>query len=268
VTREKVTPQSLAAMKKRGEPIAALTAYDCPTADLLDEAGVEIILVGDSVGMAVLGLDSTLPVTLDDMVHHARAVTRRRRRAQVVADMPWLTFHTGPYDAVRNAGRLIQEGGADAVKVEGGERSAEVLAALVGAQIPVMGHVGLTPQSVLAFGGYRVQGRTAPAADRVVADARACEAAGCYSVVLEGMPPDVARRVTETLAIPTIGIGAGGGCDGQILVTHDMLGLFTAFTPKFVKRYAELAETIRHAVGEYVRDVKGHVFPGPEHAYE
>ncbi len=266
--RDKVTPLTLRAMKKRGEPIAALTAYDCPTADLLDEAGIEVILIGDSVGMAVLGYESTLPVTLDDMVHHTRAVTRHPRRGLVVADMPWLTFHTGPADAIRNAGRLIQEGGADAVKLEGGERVAEVLAALVTAQIPVMGHVGLTPQSVLVFGGYRVQGRGGSEAERVLADARACEAAGCFSIVLEGMPSDLARRVTEAVSIPTIGIGAGTGCDGQILVTHDMLGLFTAFTPKFVKRYAAIGDTIREAAATYVREVKGRAFPGPEHTYD
>lgn len=268
MTPDKVTPQTLRAMKKRGEPIAALTAYDAPTAELLDGAGVEVLLVGDSVGMAVLGRRSTLTVTLDEMIHHTRAVTVERRRAMVVVDMPWLTYHTGDGDAIRNAGRLVQEGGAEAVKVEGGERVQSVIAALVGAQIPVMGHVGLTPQSVLAFGGYRVQGRGEDAAERVLRDAAACEEAGCFSLVLEGMPGDLAQRVTRSLSIPTIGIGAGADCDGQILVTHDMLGLFRAFTPKFVKRYAELGVAIEKAAGDYVREVKAHAFPAPEHGYE
>ncbi len=266
--RAKVTPLVLRAMKRRGDRIAALTAYDCPTADLLDEAGVEILLVGDSLGMAVLGYDSTMPVTLDDVVHHTKAVTRKRRRALVVADMPWLTFHTGPYDAIRNAGRLVQEARADAVKLEGGVRVRPVIEALVGAQIPVMGHVGLTPQSVLVFGGYRVQGRGAKGAEQVLADAHACADAGCFALVLEGMPADLARRVTEAVEIPTIGIGAGLECDGQILVSHDMLGLFSAFTPKFVRRYAEIGVAIRDAASAYVRDVKARSFPGPEHGYE
>lgn len=266
--RAKVTPLVLRTMKRKGERIAALTAYDCPTADLLDEAGVEVLLVGDSLGMAVLGFDSTMPVTLDDVVHHTKAVTRKRRRALVVADMPWLTFHTGPYDAIRNAGRLIQEARADAVKLEGGVRVRPVIEALVEAQIPVMGHVGLTPQSVLVFGGYRVQGRGAKGAEQVLADARACADAGCFALVLEGMPSDLARQVTEAVEIPTIGIGAGLECDGQILVSHDMLGLFSAFTPKFVRRYAEIGVAIRDAASAYVRDVKARSFPGPEHGYD
>ena len=265
---DKITPQILRAMKKRGEPIAALTAYDCPTADHLDAAGADVLLVGDSLGMVVLGFDSTLPVTLEHMIHHTAAVTRRKRRAMVVADMPWLSFHTGPRDTILNAGRLVKETGCDAVKLEGGVRIADTLRAVVDAQIPVMGHVGLTPQSVLAFGGYRVQGKTPSAAERVLADARACEAAGCFAIVLEGMPSAVGRAVTQAVSIPTIGIGAGIDCDGQILVTHDMLGLYGDMTPKFVKRYAEIGQAMRDATAEYIREVKQRTFPDSAHTYD
>ncbi len=268
MTPDKITPQVLRAMKKRKEAIAAITAYDCPTADHVDAAGAEVILVGDSLGMVVLGFDSTLPVTLEHMIHHTSAVTRRKRRALVVADMPWLTFHTGPRDTILNAGRLVKETGCDAVKLEGGVRIAETLRAVVEAQIPVMGHVGLTPQSVLAFGGYKVQGKSDAAAQRVLDDAKACEDAGCFALVLEGLPSTLGRAVTEAVSIPTIGIGAGAECDGQILVVHDMLGLYGDLRPKFVKRYAEIGEAMRDATREYIREVKERAFPAPEHTYD
>ncbi len=221
--------------------ITCLTAYDYPTARLLDEAGVDILLVGDSLGMAVLGYDSTLPVTLDEMVHHTRAVRRATRHALLVADMPYGSFHISLDESVRNAVRLVKEGGAEAVKVEGGERRIELIARLVEAEIPVMGHVGLTPQSVNALGGFHVQGKTADAARQVERDARAVEAAGAFSVVLESMPREVAARITEKLRIPTIGIGAGPDCDGQVLVFHDLVGLSTGHRPKFVRQYANLS---------------------------
>ena len=221
--------------------ITCLTAYDYPTARLLDEAGVDILLVGDSLGMAVLGYESTLPVTLDEMVHHTRAVRRATRHALLVADMPYGSFHISLDESVRNAVRLVKEGGAEAVKVEGGERRIELIARLVEAEIPVMGHVGLTPQSVNALGGFHVQGKTADAARQVERDARAVEAAGAFSVVLESMPRELAARITEKLRIPTIGIGAGPDCDGQVLVFHDLVGLSTGHRPKFVRQYANLS---------------------------
>src|SRR5271168_2286724 len=224
--------------------ITCLTAYDYPTARLLDDAGVDILLVGDSVGMAVLGYDSTLPVTLDEMVHHTRAVRRGTRHALLVADMSYGSFHLSLDESVRNALRLVKEGGAEAVKVEGGERRIELIARLADAEIPVMGHVGLTPQSVNALGGFRVQGKTGNAARQVERDARAVEAAGAFAIVLESMPRDVAARITEKLSIPTIGIGAGPDCDGQVLVIHDLLGFGTQHKPKFVRPYANLSAEI------------------------
>jgi 3-methyl-2-oxobutanoate hydroxymethyltransferase len=247
--------------------ITCLTAYDYPTARLLDDAGVDILLVGDSLGMVVLGYDSTLPVTLDEMVHHTRAVRRATRRALVVADMPYGSFHISLDESVRNAVRLVKEGGAEAVKVEGGERRIELIARLVEAEIPVMGHVGLTPQSVNALGGFHVQGKTADAARQVERDARAVEAAGAFSIVLESMPRDVGARITEKLRIPTIGIGAGPDCDGQVLVFHDLMGLTTGHTPKFVRRYANLAAEISRAAAEYCDDVRGGRFPADAESY-
>ena len=247
--------------------ITCLTAYDDPTARLLDDAGVDIILVGDSVGMAVLGYDSTLPVTLDDMLHHVRAVRRGTERALLVADMPFGSFHVSIEESVRNAMRLVKDGGAEAVKLEGGERRLELIHRLVEAEIPVMGHVGLTPQSINAMGGFHVQGQSAEAARQVERDARAVEAAGAFAVVLESMPRELAARVTRELRIPTIGNGAGPDCDGQVLVFHDLLGLTEGYTPKFVRRYADLAGEITRAVTEYCEDVRGGKFPADGESY-
>jgi 3-methyl-2-oxobutanoate hydroxymethyltransferase len=247
--------------------ITCLTAYDYPTARLLDDAGVDIILVGDSVGMAVLGYDSTLPVTLDDMLHHLRAVRRGTLRALLVVDMPYGSFHVSIEDSVRNAVRLVKEGGAEAVKVEGGERRLELIHRLVEAEIPVMGHVGLTPQSVNPMGGFHVQGKSADAARRVERDARAVEAAGAFAVVLESMPRELAAGITEQLRIPTIGIGAGPDCDGQVLVFHDLVGLSGGYTPKFVRRYTDLAAEITRAVTEYCGDVRSGKFPSDAESY-
>lgn len=247
--------------------ITCLTAYDYPTARLLDEAGVDILLVGDSLGMVVLGYDSTLPVTLDEMLHHVRAVRRGTRRALVVADMPYGSFHVSLDESVRNAVRLVKEGGAEAVKVEGGERRIELIARLVEAEIPVMGHVGLTPQSLNALGGFRVQGKTTDAARQVARDARAVEAAGAFAVVLESMPRELAAEITAKLRIPTIGIGAGPDCDGQVLVFHDLVGLTVDHTPKFVRRHANLALEISRAVTEYCEDVRSGRFPSDAESY-
>lgn len=247
--------------------ITCLTAYDYPTARLLDEAGVDILLVGDSLGMVVLGYDSTLPVTLDEMLHHVRAVRRGTSRALVVADMPYGSFHVSLDESVRNAVRLVKEGGAEAVKVEGGERRIELIARLVEAEIPVMGHVGLTPQSLNALGGFRVQGKTADAARQVARDARAVEAAGAFAVVLESMPRELAASITAKLRIPTIGIGAGPDCDGQVLVFHDLVGLTMDHTPKFARRHANLAAEISRAVTEYCDDVRSGRFPSDAESY-
>jgi 3-methyl-2-oxobutanoate hydroxymethyltransferase len=247
--------------------ITCITAYDYPTARLLDEAGVDVLLVGDSLGMAVLGYDSTLPVTLDDMLHHVKAVRRGTRRALLVADMPYGSFHISIEDSVRNAMRLIKEGGAEAVKIEGGERRLELIHRLVDAEIPVMGHVGLTPQSVNAIGGFRVQGKTVDAARQVERDAGAVEAAGAFAVVLESMPRELAAKITESLHIPTIGIGAGPECDGQVLVFHDMMGLTIGHTPKFVRRYADLASEVTRAVTAYREDVRAGRFPSDAESY-
>ncbi|HEY4708621.1 MAG TPA: 3-methyl-2-oxobutanoate hydroxymethyltransferase [Candidatus Acidoferrales bacterium] len=247
--------------------ITCVTAYDFPTARLLDDAGVEILLVGDSLGMAVLGYDSTLPVTLDEMVHHTRAVRRATRRALVVADMPYGSFHISLDESVRNAVRLVKEGGAEAVKVEGGERRIELITRLIEAEIPVMGHVGLTPQSVNALGGFHVQGKTTDAAQQVERDARAVEAAGAFSVVLESMPRELAARISKKLRIPTIGIGAGPDCDGQVLVFHDLVGLSIGRLPKFVRQYANLAVDISRAVSAYCDDVRSGNFPSDAESY-
>jgi 3-methyl-2-oxobutanoate hydroxymethyltransferase len=247
--------------------ITSLTAYDYPTARLLDEAGVDIILVGDSLAMVVLGYENTLPVTMDEMLHHTRAVRRGARRALLVADMPYGSFHASIDESVRNAVRFVKEAGAEAVKVEGGERRLELITRLLEAEIPVMAHIGLTPQSLHAFGGFKVQGKTVDAAERLLRDARAVEAAGAFSVVLESIPRELAAHISRELRIPTIGIGAGPECDGQILVVHDMLGLTTGHTPKFARRYANLAETITTAVREYCDDVHNSRFPADAESY-
>jgi 3-methyl-2-oxobutanoate hydroxymethyltransferase len=247
--------------------ITCLTAYDYPTARLLDEAGVDVLLVGDSLGMVVLGHESTLPVTLEDMLHHTAAVRRGTKRALVVADMPYGSYHTENAESLRNAVRFIKEAGAEAVKIEGGERRLELIVRLTEAEIPVMGHVGLTPQSINAMGGYRVQGKTADAAEQLIRDARAVEAAGAFAVVLEAVPRELAAQITRELRIPTIGIGAGPDCDGQILVIHDMLGLNFGHAPKFTRQYANVGEIIGRAVKEYCDDVRQGMFPSDAESY-
>jgi 3-methyl-2-oxobutanoate hydroxymethyltransferase len=265
--RRRWTAPAIVELKRRGEPVAVLTAYDFPTARLADEAGVEIVLVGDSLGTVVLGYESTLPVTMADMLHHVRAVTRACPRALVVADMPFMSYQAGIEDAVRNAGRFVQEAGADAVKLEGGERVAAAVRRIVEAGIPVMGHLGLTPQSLLVLGGYRVQGRAAADQERLLREARLLEECGCFSVVLEGVPAALGAAITRELSIPTIGIGAGPACDGQVLVSHDLLGLTQGHVPKFVRRYADVAGTTRDAFVRYVADVKARRFPSDEESY-
>ncbi len=247
--------------------ITCLTAYDCPTARLLDEAGVDILLVGDSLGMVVLGYENTLPVTMEEMLHHTRAVRRGVHRALVVADMPYGSFHAEVSESVRNAVRFVKEAGAEAVKVEGGERRLELISRLVEAEIPVMGHIGLTPQSLNALGGFKVQGKTVEAAEQLLRDARAVEAAGAFSIVLESVPRELAARITEQLRIPTIGIGAGPACDGQVLVFHDVMGLTFGNAPKFARRYADLAEVIARAASEFCEDVRGGRFPSDAESY-
>jgi 3-methyl-2-oxobutanoate hydroxymethyltransferase len=249
------------------QKITCLTAYDYPTARLLDEAGVDVLLVGDSLGMVVLGYESTLPVSLEEMLHHTRAVRRGTRRALVVADMPYGSYHTETGESLRNAVRFVKEAGAEAVKVEGGERRLELIVKLTEAEIPVMGHVGLTPQSVNALGGFRVQGKTADAAEQLLRDARAVEAAGAFAVVLEAVPRELAAQITRELRIPTIGIGAGPDCDGQILVIHDLLGLTFGQTPKFARQYANVGRIVSKAVREYCEDVKGGTFPSDAESY-
>jgi 3-methyl-2-oxobutanoate hydroxymethyltransferase len=247
--------------------IVSLTAYDTPTARIVDDAGADVILVGDSLAMVVLGYETTLPVTLEEMLHHTRAVRRGVKRALLVADMPFGSYHVDTAESLRHAVRFVKEAGAAAVKVEGGERRMELIARLVEAEIPVMGHIGLTPQSFHAFGGFRVQGKTAEAADQLFRDARAVEAAGAFSIVLESMPRELAAQITRELRIPTIGIGAGPDCDGQILVLHDMIGLGGDHTPKFARRYVNVAESISRAVGEYARDVQRGTFPADAESF-
>jgi 3-methyl-2-oxobutanoate hydroxymethyltransferase len=244
-----------------------LTAYDYPTARLLDEAGVEVVLVGDSVAMVVLGYESTLPLTVEEALHHTKAVRRGVERALVVADMPYGSYHAELSEALRNAMRFVKEAGAEAVKVEGGERRLELISRLTEAEIPVMGHVGLTPQSVNALGGYRVQGKTLASADQLLRDARSVEAAGAFSLVLEAIPRDLAAEITTSVRIPTIGIGAGPDCDGQVLVLHDMLGLTFQDPPKFARRYANVGESISQAVRQYCQDVQSGAFPTDEESY-
>jgi len=265
--RPKVTAPRLAELKRRGDPITVLTAYDFPIARLADQAGVDVLLVGDSLGTVVLGYDSTLPVTVADVLHHTRAVTRARPSALVVADMPFLSYQVSVEQAVTNAGRFIQEGGADAVKLEGGDRVLDAVTRLVEIGIPVMGHLGLTPQSVLSMGGYKVQARGEADQERLMREAQKLEQAGCFALVLEGIPARLGGLVSRALTIPTIGIGAGAGCDGQVLVTHDLLGLYLGHQPKFVRRYANLADTIREAFERYVGDVKARRFPSDEESY-
>lgn len=254
--------------KASGEKITMLTAYDYTTASLVDAAGIESILVGDSLGMTMLGYDSTLPVTVDDMIHHTRAVSRGAKNALVIADMPFMSYHVSIEDSCINAGRLIKEGGAGAVKLEGGVEFAEVIKAIVRCQIPVCGHIGLTPQSINAFGGFKVQGKTAEAAKKLMADALAVQEAGAFAVVIEGVPAAIGKMITEKLTIPTIGIGAGADCDGQVLVYQDMLGMFPDLKPKFVKQFAKVGDVMKEAFSTYLTEVKNGSFPSEEHTFK
>jgi 3-methyl-2-oxobutanoate hydroxymethyltransferase len=263
----KLAISALGEMKRARQPITSVTAYDYPGGQLADGAGIDVVLVGDSAAMTVLGYDSTLPITMDEMVTLTSAVVRGVRRAIVVADMPFGSFQVSDEAAVANAIRLARDGGADAVKIEGAGPSLSRARAIIDAGVPVMGHVGLTPQSVTELGGYRAQGRTAEAAHRIVDEARALEAAGCFAVVLEAVPAPVAARITEALAIPTIGIGAGVSCDGQVLVWHDLLGISAGHVPRFVKQYARIGDAIETALRAYVADVRAGTFPAPEHTY-
>jgi 3-methyl-2-oxobutanoate hydroxymethyltransferase len=263
----KVTLTDLAAMKERGEKIVMVTAYDAPGARLAEEAGIDILLVGDTAAMVVLGHDSTVPVTMDEMLFLTRTVARTAQRPLVVGDMPFGSYNVTDDEAVRNAVRFVKEGGADVVKLEGAGPSLSRAAAIVAAGIPVMGHVGLTPQTETMLGGFKTQGRTAARARRLLSDALALEAAGCFAVVLEAVPTVVAARITEALSVPTIGIGAGANCDGQVLVYHDLLGLTEGRAPRFVKRYAQLATTIRGALQTYADEVRNGTYPAPEHTY-
>jgi len=263
----KVNVLSLHEKYRRGEPITMLTAYDYPTARALDQAGIDAILVGDSLAMVVLGHPNTLAVTMDEMLHHARAVSRGARRALLIGDMPFMSYQAEPSEAIRNAGRFLQEAGMNAVKLEGGRAVAQTARAVVAAGIPVLGHIGLTPQSANALGGFRVQGRTAVAARALLEDALALEEAGCFAIVIESVPERLAEHITGRLGIPTIGIGAGAKVSGQVLVTHDLLGLYDEFTPRFARRYADLGHAMRTAFEEYGRDVTERAFPGREHVY-
>jgi len=265
---DKVTIHTLKRLKQAGQRIAMVTAYDATFARILDDAGADVLLVGDSLGMVVQGNESTLPVTMDQMVYHARAVTRGARRAHVVGDMPFLSYQASVPEAVKNAGRLVAEGGVGSVKLEGGEEFAETVAAIVRASIPVMGHLGLTPQSVHKMGGYVVQGRDEEQARKIFRDAQALQSAGCYSLVLEGMPKELAREITASLRIPTIGIGAGIDCDGQVLVCYDLFGFNPDFKPKFVKRFADGYGTLRGAAETFFADLRSGAFPDLDHSFQ
>lgn len=264
---KRVTTATFRRMKQSKEKISMLTAYDYPTAKLLDTAGVDSILVGDSLGMAVLGYKDTTQVTMDDMIHHIKAVSRGVERALVVGDMPFLSYHLGKHQSVYNAGRIIQEGGAQAVKLEGGKEILEDIEAIIKSGIPVMGHLGLTPQSINNLGGYFIQGKTEAQARKLIDDAKALETAGVFAIVLECVPAELASMVSSMLEVPVIGIGAGAGCDGQVLVTHDMLGLYQGKSPKFVKVYSSIGKMMEDAVSLYVKEVKSGVFPGEEHSF-
>ncbi len=265
-SRGKVSTQTLLSKKAKGEPITFLTAYDYPTAVALDRSGIDGILVGDSLGMVVLGYENTLPVTMQEMLHHCRAVSRGVSRAHLVGDMPFMSYQVSIASALRNAGNLLQKGGMDAVKLEGGRDRVPAITAIISAGIPVMGHLGLTPQSVHRLGGWKTQATSKESARILIEDALILEDTGCYTLVLESVPVEVASLITKRLAIPVIGIGAGIGCDGQILVTHDLLGLFDRFTPSFVKKYADLFAEMERAFRAYIADVKEKRFPAPEHA--
>ena len=265
-TRKKVTTRTFRQKKQRGEPITMLTAYDFMTARAVDQAGVDCILVGDSLGMVVLGYPNTLPVTMEDMLHHCKAVARGASTALLVGDMPFMSYQISVAEAVRNAGRFLQEAGMEGVKLEGGRERADAVRQIVAAGIPVMGHIGLTPQSVSQFGGFVPQGKTAAAAQRLIEDAQILQEAGCFSIVLESVPAQLAELISQQLDIATIGIGAGIGCDGQVLVIHDLLGLFDRFTPKFAKQYRTLHGDIVAALAEFKAEVEARAFPAAEHA--
>lgn len=266
-TLSRVTVPKFRSRKRIGPPLVVLTAYDVPTAVAAEAGGVDALLVGDSLGNVLLGYESTLPVTMDEMLHHARAVGRARERALLIADMPWMSYHLGSDDAVKNAARFVREAGADAVKVEGGVKRVPAIRAILDAEIPVMGHLGLTPQSVLRLGGYKVQGRGEEQARELLEDARALAAAGVFAIVLEGVPGEVAARVTREVEVPTIGIGAGPECDGQVLVFHDLLGMLAGPSPKFVRRYAELQQQQVAAIRRWAQDVREHAFPTDDESY-
>ncbi len=266
--REKITIPTILEKKRRGEKITMLTAYDYPTALLVDRAGIDMILVGDSLGMVVLGYETTIPVTMEEMIHHTKAVVRGTRCALVVGDMPFMSYHTSERDAIANAGRFIKEAGTDAVKLEGGTNVKNIVKAISDAGIPVMGHIGLTPQTVSQLGGFKVQGKSAEAARKIIGDAKALEEAGAFSVVLEAIPAAIAGRITESVGIPTIGIGAGIQCDGQVLVYQDMIGLFDRFVPKFVKQYAQVGEIMLKSFRQFKEEVDQGVFPAEEHSFK
>ncbi len=263
----KVTIHTLRQMKERGEKIAMLTAYDATFARLLDESGADVLLVGDSLGMVVQGHDTTLPVTLEEIIYHTRAVVRGTSRAHVVGDMPFGSYQASLDQGVANAARLMKEGGCHSIKLEGGAVHAELVRRLVAAGIPVMGHIGLTPQSFHQLGGFKVQGRETGGREKLIADARALEEAGVYSIVLEAIPADIAREITESVSVPTIGIGGGAGCDGQVLVCYDMLGMDETFKPRFVRRFAQLGQTIKEAVASYVGEVRAGTFPSDAESF-
>jgi len=264
----KNTVSTLLSQKQNGDKITMLTSYDYSTAKIIDEAGVNTILVGDSLGTVILGYEDTLPVTMEDMIHHTRAVSRGAKNALVIADMPFMSYQTSVCDAVKNAGRLIKEGGAQAVKLEGGAAVKEQIKAIVNASIPVVGHIGLTPQSINAFGGFKVQGKSEESAKKIIEDAKIIEEAGAFMLVMECVPERLAKIITESVNIPTIGIGAGKYCDGQVLVYQDMLGMFTDFVPKFVKKYADVGEIMKNAFSEYIKEVKSGAFPAEEHTFK
>ena len=264
----RLTIKDLQDMKARGAKIPMMTAYDYTSGKLLEQAGIPLVLVGDSLGMVVLGYDSTVPVTMGDMLHHIKTVVRGTEKAHIVGDLPFMSYHAEVSEAIRNAGRILKEGGAQSIKLEGGQEMAETVNRIVKSGIPVMGHVGLTPQSVNQLGGYRVQGKTISDAIRLMEDTRALEEAGAYAVVLECVPAALAQMITDRLSIPTIGIGAGAGCDGQVQVLHDFLGLFTDFLPKHARRYANLAETIQDAASQYISDVHLGKFPTDKESYK
>lgn len=265
--KEKVTIDFLMEKKEKKEKITMLTAYDYPTARLVDEAGIDTILVGDSLGMVVLGYDSTVPVTMEEMLHHSRAVSRAVKRAFIIGDMPFMSYHTSTDEAIRNAGRFIKEAGCDSIKLEGGSEMAHVVEAVVKAGIPVCAHIGLTPQTATMLSGFKVQGKDAESARRLIQSAKDLENAGAFMIVMECIPDQLAGRITLELNIPTIGIGAGVNCDGQVLVYHDLVGLFERFTPKFVKQYINLSPMIKDALIKYKEEVEKGLFPGPEHSF-